>query len=196
MTGLEKIIEAILAEANAEAQGSLALAREEAERVFAEEKAKSDALCAEIAESGRRQAAEVERACASSAQLHRRKSLLEAKQALLNQTMGQALERLYALPSDAYFDLLVKMAAALAEPGEGMLLLNKRDSLRRPADFEKSVNASLNENRVLRLSGQTLPIDGGFVLKYGDIEQNCSFRAIFEARLDEMGDKARGILFA
>lgn len=196
MTGLEKIIAAILEEAQTEARAALEAARAEAERIFAEEKAKSDALCAEIAEKGRQQAAETERACASAAQLNRRKSLLEAKQALLSQTMEQALERLYAMPAEAYFGLLVKMAASFAEPGEGELFLNERDLSRRPDALEKNINAALKEGCALKLSGKARPIDGGFILKYGDVEQNCSFRAIFEARLDELSDKARGILFA
>lgn len=196
MTGLEKIIASILEEAQTEARLSLVKAREEEARIFAEEKAKSDALCAEIAENGRRQAAEIERACASSVQLHRRKSLLEAKQELLNQTMEQALERLYGMPPAAYFELLVKMAASLAEPGEGELFLNEKDLARRPAAFEKEVNAALPEGCRLCLSEKARPMDSGFILQYGDVEQNCSFRAIFTARLDELSDKAQGILFA
>jgi len=196
MTGIEKINTAILEEAKAEANASLAKAKTEAERIFAEEKAQSDARCAEIAENGRRTVAEIERACVSSARLRRRKSLLEAKQEILAQTMEQALERLYEMPVDTYFDLLVKIAAAMAEPGDGELLLNKKDLLRRPADFEKVVQEALKNGCRLRLSEIARPIDGGFILKYGDIEQNCSFRAIFTARWDEMSDKVRDILFS
>lgn len=196
MTGLEKINAAILEEAKAEANAILAKAKTEAERIIAEEKEKSDAQCVEIAENGRRTVAEIERACISMASLQRRKSLLEAKQEILAQTMEQALERLYEMPVDAYFDLLIKIVAATAEPGDGELLLNKKDLVQRPADFEKDINSVLKNGCRLRLSETTRPIDGGFILKYGDIEQNCSFRAIFTARWDEMSDKVRDILFA
>lgn len=196
MTGLEKMIAAILEEAGKEAQATLAKARAEAEQTLAEEKAKSDALCAEIEENANRQAAEIERACISAARLRQRKGLLEARQALLAEVMEQALERVYAMPEGAYFELLVEMAAALAEPGEGEILLNGKDLARRPKAFEADLNAALQAGAKLRLSDHAQPIDGGFVLKYGDIEQNCSFRAIFTARSDEMSDRARGILFS
>jgi len=34
------------------------------------------------------------------------------------------------------------------------------------------------------------------VLKYGDVEENCSFRAMFDARSDEFSDLVRDTLFA
>lgn len=196
MTGLEKIIASILEEARMEAQACIEEAKVEAERILAEENAKSYALCAKTTESAKQQVIDIERACASAVQLSRRKGLLEEKQALLTQTLEQALERLYAMPEDVYFGLLVKMTAAFAEPGEGELLLNERDLSRLPKDFEKSVNMALKENCKLRLSEQARPMEGGIVLKYGEVEQNCSFRAIFTSRLDEMSDRARGILFS
>ena len=110
--------------------------------------------------------------------------------------MEEAHTRLYAMPRDDYFGLLIQMAAAFADPGEGELLLNEKDLLRRPAGFESELNAALGEGRRLKISENARPLDGGFVLKYGDVEQNCSFRAIFAARADELSDRARGILFS
>ena len=196
MTGLDKIIAAILEEARAEAQSALDAARADAERILAGQKEESDALCERIAADGALQAAEIERGCASAARLSRRKGLLEAKQAILSETMEEAHTRLYAMPRDDYFGLLIQMAAAFADPGEGELLLNEKDLLRRPAGFESELNAALGEGRRLKISENARPLDGGFVLKYGDVEQNCSFRAIFAARADELMDRARGILFS
>ena len=39
-------------------------------------------------------------------------------------------------------------------------------------------------------------IDGGFILKYGGIEQNLSVDAIFEEKKDQMQDLAGKILFS
>ena len=38
-------------------------------------------------------------------------------------------------------------------------------------------------------------IDGGFVLIYGDIEENCSFEALFDAQKDRLQDEVRALLF-
>lgn len=196
MTGLEKIAAAIREEARAEASALVEQAKTEAARILAERKARSDALCAEIEASAKRQAADLERASVSAAGLQRRRRLLEAKQEILAQTMRQALDRLYALPEQEYFSMLIKMASACAESAEGELILCGRDLQRCPEDFARRLAQALPEGAKLSLSRETRPIDGGFILKYGDIEHNCSFRAIFDARREELTDRAHGILFS
>lgn len=196
MTGLEKIVAAIRQEAQAEAQAMIDQAQEEALRIRSDVQAESDALCAEIEASAKRRAADIERASASAAQLQRRRRLLEAKQEILSHTMEQALARLYGLPDEAYFSLLIKMASACAEPGEGELLLCDRDLQRCPRNFAQRLEQALPKGAALALCDETRPIDGGFILKYGEIEHNCSFRAIFDARREELIDRMRGILFS
>ncbi len=196
MTGLEKIVASIREEALSEARSMVDQAKADAARMIADEKAKSDAQCAQIEDAAKRQADDIERASTSALELQRRRKFLEAKQELLAQTMEQALKELYALSDQAYFDLLLKMAGAFAEPRKGQLLLSEKDITRCPKDFEERMNRELPRGAVLSVSSTTRAIDGGFILKYGDIEQNCSFRAIFDARWDELTDKARDILFS
>ena len=196
MTGLEKIVAAIREEAQAEAKSMIDQAKAEAARVLSEEKSKSDALCAEIGASARQRAADIERASVSAAELQRRRRLLEAKQEILGDTMEQALKKLYALPKEEYFGLLIQMACACAELAEGELLLCDRDLLRCPEDFTKRLGQALPNGAKLSVSQETRPIDGGFILKYGEIEHNCSFGAVFDARREELTDKVRSILFS
>lgn len=196
MIGLEKIVAAILEDAHAEAKATLEQAQVEAERILLEEKAKSDALCTQIEESARQQAEDIARAGAASSALQRRRRLLETKQDILAHTMEQALERLYALPEPAYFELLIKMAAVFAERKQGDLLLCEEDLRRLPVGFQENLRRALPEGAALSVSDQTRPVVGGFILRYGEIEQNCSFRAIFDARRDELTDSIRGILFS
>lgn len=196
MTGLEKIVASIREEALAEAKSIVDRAKSEAAEMIADEKTKSDALCAHVEDDAKRRAEDIERASTSALELQRRRKFLEAKQELLTQTMEQALNELYALPDQAYFDLLIKMAAAFSEPRKGQLLLSEKDIARCPRDFEERISRELPQGAVLSVSNATRAIDGGFILKYGDIEQNCSFRAIFDARWDELTDKARDILFS
>ena len=49
---------------------------------------------------------------------------------------------------------------------------------------------------VLEISGETRNIDGGFILIYGGIEENCSIDAMFAEKRDELLDQVRKILFA
>lgn len=64
-----------------------------------------------------------------------------------------------------------------------------------PADFEARLNRSLETGKKLtRLSGGGA-IDVGFLLKYDDIEMNCSFSALLDARREELEDRVNRILF-
>lgn len=196
MTGLDKILADIQAEAQAEAESAIRQAENDAADILANAQADTDAACARILAEAQRQVDGIERAGASAAELRRRRAVLEAKQAILSQIMDSALETLHALPDADYFALLVRLAAAGAELRPGELLLSARDLARLPDGFEQAVRDALPQGAALTVSGEARPIDGGFILKYGDVEQNCSFRAIFNARHEEMTDKARAVLFS
>ena len=47
----------------------------------------------------------------------------------------------------------------------------------------------------LTISGEGRNIENGFVLAYGGIEENCTLKAIFDAKRDEFADKIHHILF-
>ncbi|NLW78016.1 MAG: hypothetical protein GXY32_01210 [Ruminococcaceae bacterium] len=196
MTGLEKIIGEIRDEAGAEAAEILAKAKAEADAILADAKAKSDEKTAQIAAAAQQDVADIERSRESAQGLQRRQRTLATKQMLLAETRQKALESLYALPEKDYFELLARLAAGAAHPGAGVLILNAADLARVPSGFEKQLAGALPKGTALEVSKDTRPIDGGFVLKYGDVEENCSFRAMFDARSDEFSDLVRDTLFA
>lgn len=196
MTGLDKIIAEIRDEAAVEADRAIASAKAQADEYLAAAKKESDAVVARIEAGAAQDVADIERSRESSLVLQRRQRTLAQKQTLLSQTLEIALDSLYRLPDAEYFSLLAKLAAAHAQKGDGVMLLNTKDKARVPADFAQKVAASLPAGSTLSVSDQTRPIDGGFVLKYGDIEENCSFRDIFNARVDEFSDLVRETLFA
>jgi V/A-type H+-transporting ATPase subunit E len=51
------------------------------------------------------------------------------------------------------------------------------------------------EGASLTLSEKTAAIDGGFLLIYGEIEENCSFDALFSASRENMQDQVNAFLF-
>ncbi|MGI6161234.1 MAG: V-type ATP synthase subunit E [Christensenellales bacterium] len=196
MTGLEKIVSTIREEARGRAAEIIEESKTEAADIVAREKANSDAVCAGIKEEAHRQAADIERAGISAAELKRRSELLAAKQQLITQTMERALQKLYALPEAEYFSMLISLAAANAERGQGEMLLNESDLRRCPDNFSQLLNKALPEGAFILVLDKTRNIDGGFILKYGDIELNCSFKAMIDARKDELTDRIRDILFS
>lgn len=48
----------------------------------------------------------------------------------------------------------------------------------------------------LTLMEEPKKIDGGFVLVYGGVEENCTFHALFAEKKDELSDKVHAMLFS
>ncbi|MGI6174708.1 MAG: V-type ATP synthase subunit E [Christensenellales bacterium] len=196
MTGLEKIIQTIEEETNREANALIQKAKVQSDEILAEAKAESDAKVAQIVRAGEKKIARIQDALQSALVLQQRQRTLQTKQAVLNSVIEQAQKSLYALPADEYFLLLINLARHAAQNTAGIAYLNAHDRARMPQDFEAKLNESLSGGGALTVSETTRPIDGGIVLKYGDVEENCSFEAIFNARRDEFMDLIRNTLFA
>lgn len=65
-----------------------------------------------------------------------------------------------------------------------------------PADFEKNIHAAAEEKGgSLVLSREPKAIEDGFILVYGGIEENCTLKALLDAKKDELQDKVNEILF-
>lgn len=196
MAGLEKIIDQIRAESDQAAEKLLSEAKAQAEAILTASAAEADAQCAEIEKAGARAAAGIIERGRSAAALKKRQRLLAEKQALMKETVDAAKERLKGLETGAYFNMLRKLAVKAAAPGEGVLILSAADLHRLPADFESGLSAELAKNGAgLTISKEPGAIDGGFILSYGGIEENCSIDALFDAAKEQLQDKAQELLF-
>ena len=132
----------------------------------------------------------------SAAQLQKRRKILQAKQEIICDVIEKTRQNLLTLPDDAYFDVIIKLAANSALPKEGEIIFSPRDRGRLPADFHAKLEESLKEKGgSLRISDETRDIDGGLVLVYGGVEENCSFGALFEAERERLTDRVNELLF-
>lgn len=89
------------------------------------------------------------------------------------------------------------MVEKFAAPQKGEIALNAQDLAKLPAGFEKEVNAlAQKKGGELVLSKAPASVEKGFILSYGGIEENCSFKAMFDAKKDECQDLVQKILFS
>jgi V/A-type H+-transporting ATPase subunit E len=195
LTGLDKIISEIMQESEQEVRGILDNANEEARQILESAKEKSEETVKNINALSMQRTSELEAGFKIALDTQNRRRILEKKQGLIAETLLKAKEMLYGLSDGEYFDLLLKLAVKSAQSGEGTLFLNARDKQRLPDDFEAKLNAALPRGTSLKLSGATVGIDGGLLLEYGDVVENCSIESIFNARFDEFSDIVRGVLF-
>lgn len=190
MTGLDKIIEQIRQAAIVASEQELAKTQKEVEQILAEGLQEIEAYkTAYLAETNSQVELLLSRGEASAA-LQKRKILLKGKQEIIRQMIGQAKEKLLNLPKDEYFNLLLKMLERYAKEGKCQLLLSERDLERVPEYFMDEL-----KKREIILAKESYKIDGGFVLVYGEIEENCSFEALFSASKEVLQDKISALIF-
>lgn len=197
MTGLEKILNAIEADAKHAADVVLQQAKQEAEQIMAAAKALADEKCAEIAG---RAGADVQAAISrgeSAAALQEKKVLLDAKQHLISEIISKARKSLDSLPEQEYTELILKLVSKYAHQKPGRILFSAADKKRLPADIDKRIKDALagKSKAELTVSEENAEISGGFLLVYGDIEENCTFDALFEAAREDLQDKVNAFLF-
>ena len=196
MSSLEKILAEIKTEATAEAELTISAAHTRAGEILAAARAEADAKAKTAKAATEKKKSEIAQSNVSAIALQRRQHILAQKRMLLDETLSKAKEALHKLPDSEYFALLLKLARKNVHSGEGVLILNAKDRDRLPADFQAQLEAALPADCKLTVSTQNRSIDGGFVLTYGDVEENCSFAAIFDTRADEFSDLAYSSLFS
>lgn len=196
MTGLEKIVNhigedaqdvvsCILNEAEEKAENILNEAKAECKKIEDEANAKVDFINENMASRS-----------ASSAQMQKKRILLKARQEIISDCIEQAYSSLKNLNDAEYFTLIERMFAKFVLPHDGVMYLSETDLKRLPQNFEENVRKiAADKNGSISVSKDARDIDGGFIIAYGGIEENCSFKAIFDDSHEKLQDIVRNVLF-
>lgn len=188
MTGIEKIVEKIREESLRKCETVIAEAKENGNEIILEAKKEASKAAFDITEKGKKEAERKVAAARSAAETISKTRYLEVKNAIVNDIIAAAFEKIEAMSDEEYFALLLSLCEKNVESGEGTMFLSPHDLERAPKDFEESVNSLIYEKGAVRLSKTPKNIENGFVLIYGDIEVNCTLRAVFDEKLDLLRD--------
>ena len=188
MNGIDKITQRIGADTQAEIDRILADAAAQAEAAADKFRTQAEAEDRDLLAKSERAAAEREERLVSAAQMEARKTLLTAKQEMVERAYQRALEKLRSLPQEQYVELLAKEAAPELPLGDGVVanLLNK---------VAAGVSAFAQGTAMLAVSEETRDISGGFILKDGRIEVNCTFDALVRAEREQTAGEVAKLLF-
>ncbi len=197
MTGLDKILKHIEEDAVSAADQILAEAKQKADEIMADARAEGEKMCAEITERSKLDVQSSLSRAESAANLQEKKLILKAKQEIIGEVIINAKDSLLSLPDKEYFDVIIKMIQKHALAGAGYILFSDTDYKRLPQQFDELLKSGLSgkAGASLTLAGETVNINGGFILVYGDVEINCSFDALFAAAKENLQDKVSEILF-
>lgn len=197
MTGLEKMVSQILEEADASAAVTISDAEKKAAEILDEAGKKADEIWQQREEQSRAKVKSYDERTASAADMKRRTAVLAARQELIGSVIADACERVKNLDEEKYFEILKNMVGKYLLPKDGEICFSRKDLERMPADFREEIRSMAEKKGgALEFSGEARNIDGGFILVYGGIEENCSIDAVFAEKRDELLDQVRKILFA
>lgn len=219
MTGLEKVIGKIIADAKTDADLVLARADETCAAIRAESQSRVEAELEKLREASDRECEALITRARSSAAMVKRNALLEKRAALLDEAYAAAEHDIKTLPSDQYLDLLFKMLrGAVRRQVEGeqeslrlygediapdayeiLLNVHDRDTFGEDllARFKKAMYGKLPDAALakVRLSADTARISGGLILRCGAVEENCSLAMLFAHVRRETEAKISRLLF-
>lgn len=196
MTGLEKITSEIKADADKSVAAIIDKANAEASDILAGAEREAAEAVAKINHDVSVRLSASKSTAESAAALRKRRLILEEKQKLIGEVIEEAKNLIYALPDNVYFEKILKLAEKNVNPAEGTIIFNAKDLSRLPADFETKLNVvAVAKGGKLTVSKETRPIDGGFVLLYEGIDQNCSITSLFETHIESVQDKIQKLLF-
>ena len=197
MSGLDQMMQRIAESAQAQVSEIAANAKAEADRILSEAAAEREAKSAEIAERSARETASYRERVAASLEQQRRTALLGAKQAVIASMLEKSYDTLLAMPAERYFPFLKRVLENYALPEAGEICFSQKDLDRMPAGYLEELQAiAAGKGGSLTLSKEQRTLDGGFILIYGGIEENCTIRALFDARRETLQDQVHGLLFA
>ncbi len=197
MAGLDKMKSQILNEARAAADEKTAKANAEAEEILSQAKAEAEKRQNSISQKSAAEVANYKDRIVSSIDLQRRTKILGAKQEMIATVLDKAFETVTSMNEKEYFEMILKLLGKYALPQAGEVFFSSADLKRLPAGFDKEVEKSAKaQGGSLTVSKEGKNIENGFVLVYGGVEENCTLRAIFDAKRDELSDKVHRMLFS
>lgn len=194
MTGLDKIIEEIKSEASANADVILKSADNDAAKIIADAKKEANEKSDEILKNAEKKKEDILSRGESSANLEKQKSLLVAKQTVINNMLSASLEKMENAEDKQYFSYIIKLIEKNSQNTDGFIAFNSKDLNRLPENFVSEINAVSKGKLVI--SNTPVNIKSGFILIYGGIEENCSFDAIFRSKHEELTDEISALLFS
>ena len=92
--------------------------------------------------------------------------------------------------------MIAKLLEKNTAEGEGVLSFSAKDLKRLPSDFASLASKIAAENNgKITIAEEAADIEDGFILSYGGIEENCTLKALFADKEDELRDCVHSVLW-
>ena len=219
MTGLDKIKDKIIAEAQLDAQRIIEDAQKKCNEILLRASGDADNIKAELDVAAHREAESIISRAKSGAALEKRNIIAQAKSHATDLAFETAKKEILSLPTEQYTEFLAKLLVsaltAQLEIEKTNLDLYGVESKQEPIDI------LLCQEDILRTGAQIVPtakklaagkpaaelidragvsvdavgIDGGMIIRIGDLDINCSLGTLVESAKERLEGDVAKILF-
>ena len=193
--GIGRITESILEEARQTAEEMERKAREEAEELLTRVSREMEQWEAQAERSLELELEELRDRERSRRETERNRMVLETRQSILGEMFRKTKRKLEESDPDACFSAMKRLFACYAHKGDGIMCLSARDVRRMPEAFAEEIRTIAGEKGGSIALREDPAVEDGFLLIYGETEENCTLQAMFEAQRDALLDKAGRILW-
>ena len=219
MTGLDKIIERILADAKEEARIILETAQKDCRAAAEQHAARAEDIRTQIIEKAEAECEAIVASAKSNAATTAKSILLTKRAELIDRAFDEAKKEIKSTEFGKYPELLTALltsalveeasaAATTVAYGDEITEFDTYEVIFNEADREaygetvvedarRAVQRHIGAERAakLTLSGETANIEGGLILRYGNIEANCSLAMLIAQMRKELEQQISRTLF-
>ncbi len=198
MNGAEKIKERILTDARSLHDKILDEANAQAKIIIAEAEKEAFQKTTLITEKAKEEAALIKQRYQAAESMEDRKNILKVRQECISEAFDVALKNLSDMPEDKYKLFIEGIILNTAKDEDGVIVFNERDKKRLGEGFIFEINGKLKAkglSAALSLAKDSLNTSGGFILRYGDLEINCTLEVILNMQRPNMEPEVAKILF-
>ena len=190
MTSSEKILAGIAEESKAQAEKITAEAEKQAAEITAAAREEAESEAEKIRAEAEKKAELIINSGKSSAELLKRDTALNCRRGLIEKALITVADTVNAYSDKDYFDFLLTLIKKEKLNGKGEVYLSVKDKARDIAAFNSELSAL-----DITLSDTFADINGGFILKYGDIQINGELSALIHEKRDVLTDELNKALF-
>ncbi len=212
--GLKKVTDQIISEAEAEAKAILDDAERQCEAIRDEWDQKTVDMHENLMSRTDREGDQIIARAKSTTAMNRRSILLQKQAEMLDETFIRAEREIRSLPDDQYARLLAGLlVSAIKEQTENAnrnatlfgeadvtseyeVILSPDDKDKYGQDIIDLALSSIGKpDKPVRISDRTAATQGGLILKYGDVETNCTLPVLMKQLREELEPEISRKLF-
>jgi V/A-type H+-transporting ATPase subunit E len=196
MQGIEKITAKILSDAELDAQATAEQTKSQIDELQKKFDLQTKEAIEKINKEADEKAVQYKSRAETMADLASRRNSLATKRELVELAFYDAAKKIKNLDDATYLDFMKKLLVSLEEY-DGELIVSKNDT-RITQLLIDDVKLELNKKSIncdITMSNDKGDFDGGFILKRGRIEINCTLDMLVKSAKRELEQEVAGVLF-